>query len=97
MSYQKLKRGPDSAFTNQTSRSQLLQCRHVISFAGIIRWRLPLVANTGRIRSRFKKDSDQLGVSRSCRLVQGSVASGLFHVYVRSLGDEKMHRLDILT
>ena len=55
------------------------------------------MANVGWICSCLEQDLCQLCIPGGGGLVQGSVASGLLHVHVRSLGDEQTHRLDILT
>ena len=54
------------------------------------------MANASRVRSRLEQDPRQLFEPGSRRLVQGRVASGLRHVYVRSLRNQKAHRLAIL-
>ncbi len=65
------------------------------ALASVIGRLLALIATPGWIRTRFKQYPRQLFEPGGGSLVQGSVASGLRHIYIRALLNQDARRLRI--
>lgn len=73
----------------------MLEHGSVAALAGVVGWGLALVATPQWIRPGFEEYSRQFFEPGSRCLVQGSVACGLGHIYIRSLVDQNARRLRV--